>query len=57
MELQRPIMTPVLPQLDLGIVLGALRKPPYVPLWEASLKHLTFENSLPPIDHVYGGQP
>ena len=34
-------MTPVLPQWDLGIVLEALSKPPYEPLWEASLKHLT----------------
>ena len=41
MELQRPRWTPVLPQLDLGIVLEALSKPPYEPLSEPSLKHLT----------------
>ena len=40
MELQRPRLTPVLPQWDLGIVLEALSKPPYEPLREASLKHL-----------------
>ena len=43
MELQRPRVMPVLPQWDLGIVLEALSKPPYEPLWEASLKHLTFK--------------
>ena len=32
MELQRPRITPVLPQWDLGIVLEALSKPPYEPL-------------------------
>ena len=42
-ELQRPRLTPVLLQLDLGIVLEALRKPPYEPLREASLKHLTLK--------------
>ena len=31
-ELQRPRLTPVLPQWDLGIVLEALSKPPYEPL-------------------------
>ena len=36
MELQRPRVTPVLPQWDLGIVLEALSKPPYEPLREAS---------------------
>ena len=41
MELQRPRLTPVLPQWDLGIVPGAPSKPPYEPLREASLKHLT----------------
>ena len=40
MELRRPRITPVLPQWDLGIVLKALSKPPYEPLWEASLEHL-----------------
>ena len=40
MELQRPRITPVLPQWDLGIVLEALSKPLYKPLREASLKHL-----------------
>ena len=40
MELQRPRVTPVLPQWDLGIVLEALSKPPYEPLREASFKHL-----------------
>ena len=43
MELQRPRMTPVLPQWNLDIILEALSKPPYVPLQEASLKHLTFK--------------
>ena len=43
MELQRPRMTPVLPQWDLDIILEALSKPPYVPLRETSLKHLTLK--------------
>ena len=43
MELQRPRLTPFLPQWDLGIVLEALSKPPYKPLREASLKHLTLK--------------
>ena len=43
MELQRPRLTPVLPQWDLGIVLEALSKPPYAPLREAFLKHLTLK--------------
>ena len=43
MELQRPRVTPVLPQWDLGIVLEALSKPPYEPLEEASFKHLTLK--------------
>ena len=43
MELQRPRLTPVLPQWDLGIVREALSKPPYEPLREASLKHLTLK--------------
>ena len=43
MELQRPRVTPVLPQWDLGIVLEALSKPPYEPLREASMKHLTLK--------------
>ena len=43
MELQRPRVTPVLLQWDLGIVLEALSKPPYEPLHEASLKHLTLK--------------
>ena len=42
-ELQRPRVTPVLPQWDLGIVLEALCRPPYEPLREASLKHLTLK--------------
>ena len=42
-ELQRPRLTPVLPQWDLGIVPEALSKPPYEPLREASLKHLTLK--------------
>ena len=42
-ELQRPRLTPVLPHFDLGIVLEALSKPPYEPLREASLKHLTLK--------------
>ena len=43
MELQRPRVTPVLPQWDLGIVLEALSKPPYEPLREASFKHFTLK--------------
>ena len=43
MELQRPKLTPVLPQWNLDIVLEALSKPLYEPLQEASLKHLTFK--------------
>ena len=45
MELQRPRLTPVLPQWDLGVVLEALSKPPYEPLIvrEASIKHLTLK--------------
>ena len=43
MELQRPRLTPVLPQWDLGIVQEALSKPPYEPLREASLKHFTLK--------------
>ena len=43
LELQRPRTTPVLAQWDLGIVVEALSKPPYGPLREASLKHLTLE--------------
>ena len=43
MELQRPRVTPVLPQWDLGIVLEALSKPPYEPLREASFKHLSLK--------------
>ena len=46
MELQRPRVTPVLPQWDLGIVLEALNKPPYEPLREASFKHLTLKTVL-----------
>ena len=42
MELQRPRVTPVLPQWDLGIVLEALSKP-YELLREASFKHLTLK--------------
>ena len=42
-ELQRPRITPVLPQWDLGIVLEALSKPPYEPSREASFKHLTLK--------------
>ena len=42
-ELQRPRVTPVLPQWDLGIVLEALSEPPYEPLREASFKHLTLK--------------
>ena len=43
MELQRPRLTLVLRQWDLGIVLEALSKPLYEPLREASLKHLTLK--------------
>ena len=45
MESQRPRLTPVLPQWDLGIVLEALSIPPYEPLREASLKHLTLKTA------------
>ena len=45
-ELQRPRLTSVLPQWDLGIVLEALSKPPYEPLKEASLKLLTLKTVL-----------
>ena len=44
MELQRPRVTPVLPQWDLGIVLEALSKPNYEPLREVSFKHLSLKN-------------
>ena len=47
MELQRPRATPVLPQWDLGVVLEALNKPPYEPLWEASFISLNLEDGLP----------
>ena len=43
MELQRPRTTLVLPHWDLGIVPEALSKPPYEPLREACLKHLTLK--------------
>ena len=43
MELQRPRLTLVLPQWDLGIVPEALSKPPCEPLREASLKHWTLK--------------
>ena len=43
MELQRPRLTLVLLQWDLGFVLEALSKPPYEPLREASLMHLTLK--------------
>ena len=42
-ELQRPRLTPVLPQRDLCIVLEALSKPPFEPLREACFKHLTLK--------------
>ena len=41
LESQRPRLMPILPEWDLGIVLDVFRKPPYEPLWEVSLKHLT----------------
>ena len=43
MELQRPRVTLVFPQWDLGIVLEALSKPLCEPLREASFKHLTLK--------------
>ena len=43
MELQKPRITPVLPQWDLGVVLEALSKSPYELLREASFKHLTLK--------------
>ena len=42
-ELQRPRITPVLLQWDLGVVLEALSKSPYEPLREASFKHLSLK--------------
>ena len=53
MELQWPTMTPVLLQWDLGIVLEALRKPPYELLQEASLKHLTLKTVFFPTSDVF----
>ena len=44
MELLRPRVTPVLLQWDLGIILEAPSKPPYKPLPETSLKHLTLKS-------------
>ena len=44
MELLRPRVTPVLPQRDLDIVLEAPSKPPYKPLRETSLEHLTLKS-------------
>ena len=43
MELQKPILTLVLPQWNLGIVLEAFSKPPYEPQRDAFLKHLTLK--------------
>ena len=43
MELQRPRVTLVLPQCDLGIVLEALSKSPYKPIRQTLLKHLTLK--------------
>ena len=43
MELQRPRMTLVLSRWDLDIILEALSTHSYVPLREASLKHLTLK--------------
>ena len=43
MDLKMSGMTPVLPQLDLGIMLQALSKFPYEPLQKASLEHLTLK--------------
>ena len=43
MELERARPTPVLTERDLDIVLEALGKPPYKPLREVSLKHLTYK--------------
>ena len=48
MELQRPRLTPILLERDLGYVLEALSKPPYEPLREAFLKHLTHKAVFPP---------
>ena len=45
MELQRPRLTPVITHWDLDIVPEALSKPPYQPLREASLKHVTLSSS------------
>ena len=46
MELERPRVTLVLPEWDLGVVLEALSKPLYEPLQEASLKYLTYKTVL-----------
>ena len=43
LKLSQLKLTPVLPQWDLGIVLEALSKPPYEPLRDASLQHLTLK--------------
>ena len=43
MELQRPRITPVLPQWDLGVVLEALSKSPYESLREAFFNHFTLK--------------
>ena len=45
MEIERPRLTPVLTEKDLGFVLEALAKPPYEPLWGASLKLSTISRS------------
>ena len=55
MKLQRPRLTPVLPQWDLGIVLKALSKPSYEPLREASLKQIRgLTRSMRPVVHSSG---
>ena len=45
LELQRPRLTSVLLQWDLGIVLEALSKPLYEPLKDSFLKHLTLKTA------------
>ena len=52
MELQRPRMTPILPQWDPGIVLEALSKPPYELLRDASLKVYTEGFRVPVLNTV-----
>ena len=42
-ELERPGLTPILPEWNPGVVLEALSKPPYEPLREASRKYIIYK--------------